>query len=36
VFVSADGVVRKTTFGALDETKLTAAISAVFGPAVAG
>jgi cytochrome c biogenesis protein CcmG, thiol:disulfide interchange protein DsbE len=36
VFVSADGVIRKTTFGALDETKLTAAISAVFGPAVAG
>lgn len=31
VFVSADGVVRKTSFGAFDEAKLRAAITEVFG-----
>ncbi len=31
VFVSADGVVRKTSFGAFDEGKLRAAITEVFG-----
>jgi peroxiredoxin len=34
VFVSADGVVRRTTFGALDESKLRSTITEVFGSAV--